>query len=193
MNGTDRSKNEHKNKLEHQSKTENLKQTVIDLNIIKRSNLHIENGDTNFKELQAMNCMHLRNNEQNKILNNCHPQQIKIPLSKSEPVFINTKNNTYIEIYVPERYSTKYDNTFVMTFNEPSRYNYLKWLIQFGKSVYEYEDYIQYKLNKKYNKNYEILIDTVVVEKNAFHCQGLAKKIIIIKNINHVPEKIIFV
>jgi len=42
-------------------------------------------------------------------------------------------------------------------------------------------------------KNYEILIDTIVVEKNAFHCQELTKKIIVVKNTNHVAVKVIFV
>jgi len=42
-------------------------------------------------------------------------------------------------------------------------------------------------------KNHEILIDTLVVEKNSFHCQGLTKKMIVIKNTNHVAVKVIFV
>jgi len=42
-------------------------------------------------------------------------------------------------------------------------------------------------------KNYEILIDTIVVEKNAFHCQVLIKKIIVIKNTYHVAVKVLFV
>jgi len=42
-------------------------------------------------------------------------------------------------------------------------------------------------------KNYEMLIDTIVVEKNAFNCQGLTKKIIFIKSTYHVAIKVIFV
>lgn len=35
-------------------------------------------------------------------------------------------------------------------------------------------------------------VENIILEKNAIHCQGLVKNIIIIKN-NHVLKKIIFI
>jgi len=104
---------------------------------------------------------------------------------------VASKKKKYFEMYVPEKYGLNYNNTFVMSFCQPSLYNYFKFLI--GLNSYEYDDYIQYKLYRKsYNKQ-DILINTIIVEKNAFHCQGLVKKIIVMKDYNCVPKKIIFI
>lgn len=127
----------------------------------------------------------------NNELNNLNNQQIKSTPIKNQVITNNIKNYFYSEMYVPERYGLKHNNTFVMAFCKPSINDYFKWL--FGINSYEYEDYIQYKLNKKNYKKKDILIKTIIVEKNAFHCQGLVKKLIVIKDKNHTPKKVIFV
>jgi hypothetical protein len=125
-------------------------------------------------------------------LNNSNNQQTKAMPNKNQVVTNNNIiNDSYSEMYFPERYGLKYNNTFVMTFCKPSINDYFKWL--FGINSYEYEDYIQYKLNKKNYKKKDVLIKTIIVEKNAFHCQGLVKKLIVIKDRNHAPKKVIFV
>lgn len=103
----------------------------------------------------------------------------------------NVKNGFYEEIYVPKKYGSKYNNTFVMEFYQPTICDYLKRI--FGINSYEYDDYIQYKLYKKHNKKRDTLLNAIVVEKNAFHCQGLAKKLIVLKDYHHIPQKIIFI
>lgn len=120
-----------------------------------------------------------------KVNCNNNPQQIEQTLE-------NIVQNDSYEVYVPEKYGLEHNNTFVMTFCKPSLYDCIKKL--FGNNTsYEYEDYIQYKLFKKYNKRQDILIKTIFVEKNAIHCQGLVKKLIVIKDCDQIPKKIIFV
>jgi len=101
-----------------------------------------------------------------------------------------TKKNLYSEVYVPQKYGLKYNYTFVMTFCQPSLHDYFKRIL--GIHRYNYDDYIQYKLFRKHYEKQDILIKSIVVEKNAIHSQGLVKKLIVIKDSNHVPKKIIF-
>lgn len=139
----------------------------------------------NYNELQSMSVLYSTNNNLNVELNTENTQDIE---KTNEP--IKSKKDTYSEIYVPEKYGLKHNNTFVMTFCQPSINDYFKWLL--GLHSYAYDDYIQYKLTKKKSEKRDILIKTIIVEKNAFHCQGLVKKLIVIKDFNHVPKKIIF-
>lgn len=108
-----------------------------------------------------------------------------------EQDFNQNKKNKYSEVYVPKNNGLHFNNTFVMTFCNPSLCDYYKKL--FCIKSYKYDDYIEYTLFKKHNKKHDIYVEYIIVEKNAIHCQGLVKKIIIIKNNYHVPKKIIFV
>lgn len=160
--------------LKNKSSKSRINSSIIDV-----SDIYIDHKET-------------LDNKINNKLNNLNNQQIKVmPIKNQLAINNNIKNDSYSEIYVPERYGLKYNNTFVKTFCKPSIQDYFKWLI--GINSYEYENYIQYKLNKKNYLKKDVLIKTIIVEKNAFHCQGLVKKIIVIKGINHVPKKVIFV
>lgn len=158
----------------HQSKNNSLKLRINNSSIIDRNYIYMDHKET-----------------LNKINNVINYQKVKEMQIKNKLVINNFKNDFYSEMYVPERYGLKHNNTFVMTFCKPSLHDYFKWL--FGINSYEYEDYIQYKLNKKNYSKKEVLIKTIIVEKNAFHCQGLVKKLIVIKDKNHAPKKVIFV
>lgn len=151
--------------------------------IVDRSYIYKKNEKTNYDTNHDMNNIQSTNNTMNKEFNNI--QQSKNKLNNY------TGNNFHSEIYIPEKYGFKDNNTFVMTFCQPSLKDYFKRLI--GRNSYEYDDYIQYKLYKKHYNKQEILINTIIVEKNAFHCQGLVKKLIVIKDCNQFPKKIIFV
>lgn len=153
--------------------------------IVDRSYIYKENKKTNSNTNYGLNYI-----QSTKYIN--INKELNIHQDKNEQALNNyTKNNSYSEMYVPEKYGLKENNTFVMTFCQPSLKDYFKRL--FGKNSYEYDDYIQYKLYKKHYSKQEILINTIVVEKNAFHSQGLVKKLIVIKDSNHIPKKIIFV
>lgn len=177
--------NENKDKLEkHQSKNKKTNIMLDSLSIMDKSDI-FSDKNTNFNKHQSMNVLCTTNNNLNLELNAENTQEIK---KINEP--IKTKRDTYTEMYVPEKYGLKHNNTFVMTFCQPTLNDYFKWLL--GIHSYAYDDYIQYKLTKKNCEKQDILIKTIIVEKNAFHCQGLVKKLIVIKDFNHVPKKIIF-
>lgn len=92
-----------------------------------------------------------------------------------------------VAVYFPQRYGT--DNAFVMTDCGPSLYNFFQRL--FGVYNYAYADYVQYKLYTRRHDKRDVLINTIFVEKTAYHCQG-SVKMIVIKNNDCVPGKIIF-
>jgi len=163
---------------------------ILNSSIIDRSYIYNDDKEKSFNGYQSTNTIPSTNSdESNKILVNSNIQGAEVILKKNESILNNCEN--FFETYVPEKYGLNHNNTFVMSFCKPSLYDYFKCLI--GLNSYEYEDYIQYKLHKKSYSKQDILLNTIIVEKNAFHCQGLVKKIIVMKNYNSVPKKIIFV
>lgn len=153
--------------------------------IVDRSYIYKEDEKTKLKANHGLNNIH--STKYIKII-----KELNVHKNKNEQVLNNnTTNDCYSEMYVPEKYGLKENNTFVMAFCQPSLKDYFKRL--FGKNSYKYDDYILYKLYKKHYSKQEILVNTIVVEKNAFHSQGLVKKLIVIKDNNHIPKKIIFV
>ncbi|XP_050528932.1 uncharacterized protein LOC126898690 isoform X2 [Daktulosphaira vitifoliae] len=82
------------------------------------------------------------------------------------------KNILCHEVYIPKRQGSFMSNSFVMSFCTPTIMDHLKSLV--GINSYKYEDRIQYKLYKsRTSKEPDLLINTIYVEKNALHCQGL--------------------
>lgn len=177
--------NKNGDKSEKYQMNDKNSKTILNSNIIDRSYIYEDNTKTGLSGYQST-----KTDKLNKTLVNCNIQRTKVTSRRNKSIVNNPKNN-YFETYVPEKYGLNYNNTFVMSFCQPSLYNYFKCLI--GLNSHEYDDYIQYKLYRKFYNKQDILIKTVIVEKNAFHCQGLVKKIKVMKDYNHVPKKIIFV
>lgn len=200
MNTNEFSKNEtnilkHENKIileKTQIKIKNQKSFIFNSSIVNGSYIFTEEKNINANDYQSSQTERSTNSELNKKSYTCNwnNQQFQKKLS-NELLFKNNTKNDISEMYVPEKYGAQHNNTFVMAFCQPSIYDYFKWL--FGKKSYEYDDYIQYKLYKKCHKEQDIIINTLTVEKNALHCQGFVKKIIVIKDSNHVPKKVIFI
>lgn len=140
------------------------------------NHLHSENMETSSEQDFNQNC----NNTQ---------QFTKI-LNKTELMLGNDNKKKYSEVYIPKSNGLNFNNTFEMTFCNPSLCDYYKKL--FCRKSYKYDDYVKYTLFKKYNKKHDLFVEHIIVEKNAIHCQGLVKKIIIKYNY-HVLKKIIFV
>lgn len=153
--------------------------------IVEKTFIYTDSKQPNFNEHQSVSVTQPRINEPNKQLNNCSTEKL------NNLILNNTMNETYSETYISEKYGLKHSNTFMMTFCQPTLCDYFKQL--FGINSYEHDDYVQYSLRKKHYKEQEIAIRTITVAKNAFHCQDLAKKLIVVKDCNHVPKKIIFV
>lgn len=179
MKNIDKTKNENKHKSEiiHIQSSSNVPKLIPKSNSIDLNYPHSDNMKTTFEQYLNQNCNNM--------------QQITKILNKSEPILDNNKKNKYSEVYVPKNNGLNFNNTFVMTFCNPSLCDYYKKL--FCIKNYKYDDYIEYTLFKKHNKKHDIYVEYIIVEKNAIHCQGLVKKIVIIKNNYHVPKKIIFV
>lgn len=176
------------NKTRNKTENKDTKKT-INSSIIERTFIYTDSKKPNFNENQCVSITQPKSCKPNKQLNNCNTQ--KSILKRNNRNLNNTLNKTYAETYNSEKYGRKHNNTFVMTFCQPTLYDYFKQLL--GINSYECDEYVQYKLHKKYYKKQEIVIRTITVAKNAFHSQDLAKKLIVVKDYNHVPRKIIFV